>query len=327
MGEALVAVDPDGRITDFNAAAEELCDLPARQARGRPVTEVVRVLAEDGDDLSERLGRPVLEAWTEAGNVVQASGREVPVVLRDVRRERELERMKTEFLANISHELRTPLTPIKGFASILQTRDLPRERARGFADEIHVAANQMERVISQLVNFATIVGGRLTLDPQPVPVRPVLDEVVQRWTDRLDGDHEISRRVAAGTPAVLADRSYLLQSIDELVDNAVKYSPAGGKVLLSAGRSDADDQQVRISVTDQGIGIPPDRLESIFDDFSQADASATRRFGGLGLGLALVHRIVRAHGGELTCESEPGMGSRFSILLPAAPPQAKRRRR
>lgn len=344
MGEALVAVDAAGCITDFNAAAEELCDLPAREARGRPVDEVLQITGEDGEDIGERLKRPVLEGWADVGTLVQARGREVPVVvsagtlrgpandvngavfvLRDMRRERELERMKTEFLANISHELRTPLTPIKGFSAILRSRDLPPERTQGFASEIHSAAGQMERVIGQLVNFATIVGGRLTIDPEPVAVRPFVDDTVRRWRDRVTESHSLVRRVSAGTPSLRADRTLLTQAIDELVDNAVKYSPSGGKIAVAAaavdGALDGEQRCVRFSVSDQGVGIPADRLGSIFEEFSQVDPSATRRFGGLGLGLALVHRIVRAHGGELRCESVPGKGSQFSMLLPVDGPR------
>jgi signal transduction histidine kinase len=224
--------------------------------------------------------------------------------------------MKTEFLANISHELRTPLTPIKGFASILGTRDLPLERTKGFADEIGVAADQMERVIGQLVNFATIVGGRLSLEPEALSVRSLIDDALRRWRPRVDGTHQLVRRVAAGTPAVLADRTYLSQSLEELIDNAVKFSPEGGKITVGAALEEGD--RIRVSVIDDGPGIPADRLATIFDDFTQGDASATRRVGGLGLGLALVQRIARAHGGELVCESVPGRGSRFSILLPVA---------
>ena len=336
MGEALVAVDRSGRIPDFNAAAEDLADLPASAARGRSIDEVLRFVDDDGVDQTERFQRPVLEGWTATGAVQLREGAEVPVVvsagtlrgpgddvagavfvLRDVRRERELERMKTEFLANISHELRTPLTPIKGFASILQTRELPPERAKGFAEEIGTAADQLERVIGQLVNFATAVGGRLVVEPEPLPPRPVLDEAVRRWQARVDGAHQIVRRVSKGTPPIPADRAALLQALDELLDNAVKYSPGGGRVVVAAARVEQPTGPVvEVSVSDQGVGIPADRLGRIFDDFTQVDASATRRFGGLGLGLALVHRIVRAHGGELTCESTPGRGARVAMTFP-----------
>jgi PAS domain S-box-containing protein len=341
MGEALVALDAGGRITDFNAAAEVLTGVPAGQALGRRLDEVVDLVADDGTDWSERLRRPPLESWSGAGTAVQRSGREVPVavsagslrgpggdvvgavlVVRDVRREREVERMKTEFLSNISHELRTPLTPIKGFSALLRSRELPADRTRGFAEEIHTAANQMERVISQLVNFATIGAGRLTLDPVPTEPRTLVDEAVARWRARVDGTHRIVRRVAKGLPPVPVDRGYLDQSLDELLDNAVKYSPTGGTIRVAASLDDAANAgapRLRLAITDEGVGIPPDRLQSIFDDFTQVDASATRRFGGLGLGLALVSRIVRAHGGELECESRVGKGSRFTLLLPMEP--------
>jgi PAS domain S-box-containing protein len=341
MGEALIAIDADGHITDFNAAAEALTGVPAGQALGRRLDDAVELVADDGTDWSGRLQRPTLESWSGPGIAVQRSGREVPVavsagslrgpggdvvgavlVVRDVRREREVERMKTEFLSNISHELRTPLTPIKGFSSLLRSRELPADRTRGFAEEIHTAAIQMERVISQLVNFATIGAGRLTLDPVPTEPRTLVDEAVARWRPRVDGTHRIVRRVAKGLPPVPVDRGYLDQSLDELLDNAVKYSPTGGTIRVGVAldeATDGDGPRLRLSITDEGVGIPPDRLQSIFDDFTQVDASATRRFGGLGLGLALVSRIVRAHGGALECESRVGKGSRFTLLLPMEP--------
>ena len=339
MGEALIAVDDRGRITDFNAAAEELVGIPARETLGQKLDSVCRVLGEDDRDLTGRFVKPVVDSWTTQAEVEAVDGSRVPVavsagplrgaggvltgavfVLRDVRREREIDEMKTEFISNVSHELRTPLTPVKGYAEILATRELSPEKVKQFADAIRQGAGQLERVTEQLVQFATLAAGKLQLQPEKVRPRSLLDDLVSRWSSRITSSHSITRRIARGTPTAVFDRRYVEVALDELIDNAVKYSPDGGRIRVSAtpyenGRGPC----LLLSVDDKGVGIDPDRRDAIFDDFAQADGSATREFGGLGLGLALVNRIVRAHGGELSCTSEPGKGTTVQILLPLSP--------
>ena len=337
MGEALMAVDASGTVTDFNAAAEELFDLPAADVCGESVASLA-LAGTAGDDLTARMAMPRIEPWSTIGTVTRRDGSTVPVavscgavrgpggeigggvvVLRDLRPEREVERMKTEFLSNISHEWKTPLTPIKAYAAMLSSRTFPPERTQEFASEILLGASQLERVITRLVNFATVAAGRLELRTEAVPVPELFDAVEARWSERLDERHPLVRRVARGTPAVEGDRRYLDHMMDELVDNAVKYSPGGCPVVLAARPGgDGAGPTVELSVSDEGVGIPPDRLDSIFADFAQGDGSATRRFGGLGLGLALVQQVSRAHGGTLSCRSQPGEGSTFTLVLPAA---------
>ncbi|MEA2828721.1 MAG: two-component system, OmpR family, sensor histidine kinase VicK [Actinomycetota bacterium] len=351
MGEALLAVDGDGRIATFNGAAEELFGIPARQALGGHVGDVATITAENGADLTARLTRPPESGWSESAIVVRPDGLLVPValsagglkgsgdaviggvfVLRDMRREREAERAKSELLSNISHELRTPLVPIKGYAELLLRRDVPPDKARESLEEIVEAADRLEAVVQRLLDVAAQEAAPSAMRRDRVQVGPMLESVVERWKARVDDRHPITCRVARGIPDLLGDRALLERSLDELVDNAVKFSPDGGPVALTArvidDNANGDEgPTVDISVRDHGIGIPPDRLEGIFEDFAQGDSSPTRMFGGLGLGLALVRRTVEAHQGALTCKTAPGKGSRFSMVLPVAPTRARRRTR
>ncbi|MDP8954163.1 MAG: ATP-binding protein [Actinomycetota bacterium] len=342
MGEALMAVDATGTVTDFNAAAEELFDRPSGEVCGFSVRDLA-LLGPQGEDLTARIAFPRLEPWVTTGTVVRRDDTRVPVavscgavrgtegemvggvvVLRDLRPEREVERMKTEFLANISHEWKTPLTPIKGYASMLSTRSLSTEKTQDFAAEILVSAGKLERVISRLVNFATVSAGRLDLHTEAVAVQSLLDDAADRWRDRTGERHTLVCQVPEGIPPLQGDRRYLEQVVDELIDNAIKYSPDGGTVTVTAragGRAgNGSRPYVELSVDDEGVGILPERLGTIFGEFAQGDGSATREFGGLGLGLALVRHICEAHGGTLTCRSQPGEGSTFTIALPAVRP-------
>ncbi|HEX2047546.1 MAG TPA: ATP-binding protein [Acidimicrobiales bacterium] len=350
MGEALMAVDATGRITTFNAAAEELFGVRTRDAVGRLASTVATITTEDGVDLSSRLAQPSAGPWSAAAVVIREDDTRIPValsagslgspggppvggvyVLRDMRREREAERAKSELLSNISHELRTPLVPIKGYAELLLRRKVPAAKARQSLEEIVDAADRLELVVQRLLDVAAQQATPLNVRRERVPVRPLLESVVTRWKDRVDDKHPISRRVSRDLPDLTGDRRLLERCLDELVDNAVKFSPQGGAVSVTATMSSngvadgAASPAVKISVRDHGIGIPDDRLDRIFEDFAQVDSSPTRQFGGLGLGLALVRRIVHAHQGELVCETTPGEGSTFSIVLPLHPQKQVRR--
>jgi PAS domain S-box-containing protein len=340
MTDALVAADPLGLVAMMNPAAEAMLGVRATREMGKPVSAVIRAEDRNGNSLADRFELPNFEAWSAVGMVEHRDGF-LPValsgapirseqggvlgavyVMRDMRRELEIERAKTEFLSNISHELRTPLTPIKGYAEMLRrdqqmpsTRQLAPEKRRAFLDGILESSERLERTVDILVNFAAMEAGRLVLRTEPVDMANLVHEVCERWRSRSDR-HRVEELVS-GRPRVLADRRLLERSIDELFDNAVKFSPEGGVVTVRAELTGAGDgRAVEIAVSDEGIGIAPSDFDRIFTDFSQIDGSATRRYGGLGLGLPFVQRVVAAHGGSLDATSEPGRGSTFVMRLP-----------
>ena len=345
MAEGLVATDARGTIVAVNPAAEAM--LAAKESRlvGKSVEAVVKGVDRDGRELSRRLAAPMRRPWsTNAQLTRKASSLAVAMsgspikneqgtvigrvyVMRDIQREAEVEAMKTEFLSNISHELRTPLTPIKGYAEMLISKEVPRDRARTFLGNILEGAERLERYVDMLVNFSAMEAGRFTLHTEDVDVKALVERVGAQWASSVDG-HRVDVKVSARIPKAVADERMLERALNELMDNAVKYSPDGGTVTLAARvRGTGGDRRVEVAVSDEGIGIEPEQLEEIFGDFSQLDGSSTRKYGGLGLGLSFVDRVVRAQNGVLTAQSEPGKGSTFviSLALPAGP--ATRRRR
>ena len=343
MSEALIAVDADGRVTLFNRAAEELLGLDLDDVQGESVGEVLLALTEDGTPLTSRLSRPTPTRWNVTATVMTELGPRIPVsissgplrgpegavvgavlVLRDLRPEREVERIKSEFLSRIGHELRTPLTGILGYAEILLRRPVPEPRAREMHQQIVDAGRRLYRVVQMLEFSAAAEAGRSLLRSETLNVRDVVTEVVGGWTTRVNGNHAVAQKVSRRLPDVRGDRRWLAMAVDELIDNAVKFSPAGGDVTVSVNPTTwtSDGQSVRavrITVTDHGEGMTPAEEREVFAEFVQADASDTRRFGGLGLGLSLVKRVAEAHGGMVEVTSTPRKGSKFSIIIPALP--------
>ena len=330
MGDGLVTTDERDRVTAVNRAALDLLAAPDEAALlGRPIGQVLAGTTTSGDALLDVLG----DARTErVGMLSRDGGGVVPValaatalrggaghvvVLRDMSREHEVERMKTEFLSNVSHELRTPLTPIRGYAEILQRRpDLPAEKTVMYAGSILESSVRMSRVVDLLVDVASLEAGRVTPQRTPVKVAAFLDERLAAWRKR-EPSREFRRRVAAKLPDVLVDEAWVGKAFDELADNAVKYSAKG--VTFAATLAE-DGRHVRLTVRDAGQGIPDDRRAALFTPFEQVDGSATRAVGGLGLGLSFVRRVADDFGLDVVVESTLGKGSAFSLEVPAVAP-------
>ena len=336
MTDGVVAVNNHGVIVAFNREAERILEVSQSQVLGRNVKKVLQLRDSAGKpvspaiydlqtgsvsgtvaNLSSNVSRPVVVTSApiadEAGEVLGAVA-----VLRDLTREVEIEKMKTEFLANISHELRTPITPIKGYSDLLRRREVPREQQVTFLEGILASAERLERIVEMLVDFSAMEAGRLEPNKVAVDFDQVTADLVEKWAQNAP-NHKFERTGFSTIPSVEVDRRLVPLAISELVDNAVKFSPNGGKVVLSAehSKNGKGNGYVRISVKDEGIGIDREQLSKIGQNFVQADGSETRAYGGLGLGLAYVRRIAEGHGGKLEVESEPEKGSCFTLVFPA----------
>lgn len=230
----------------------------------------------------------------------------------------EINQIKANLISNISHELRTPLSHIKGYAELLAAGELGGLESEQMeaAQVIRRAAERLGSLIEDLIEFSTAAREGLTLRVAPTAVAPMIEGVIQRSQPKAEkAGVRLEVALADDLPEVKIDQERLSWALFQLVDNGIKFTPAEGRVVVGALRSDLG---VDLTVRDTGIGIPADRLEEIFEPFHQLDGSATRRYGGTGLGLALVKLIVEAHGSQLNVESAEEQGTIFTFTVPAA---------
>lgn len=234
--------------------------------------------------------------------------------LHDITEEKRVETIKKDFVANVSHELRTPLASIKGYAETLLDGGLEEaETGKDFLRVIDRHATRMSRIIDDLLVLSKLESHSMPMTSSPVDLGDLLISTKKSLKKQAsDKGINLSADVPADLPKVIGDRDRLEQVVVNLLDNAIKYTPAGGSVHLSAER---ENGWVRVDVTDTGIGIPPEDIPRIFERFYRVDKARSRDLGGTGLGLAIVKHIVQGLGGSLNVKSTPGKGSTFSFTM------------
>ena len=231
----------------------------------------------------------------------------------------ELSQLKSNFVANISHELRTPLTHIKGYVELLITESLGSltEEQRHALQVSQQSTNRLEGLIEDLIMVSLASRGELSIKQENVDIRRLANLVVKSYAIKAqERGVSLHAVIEENVPLAQGDSQKIAWALNQLVDNAIKFTPSNGRVTVNV-KCDGENLVI-VSVTDTGIGIPPNRLEDIFEPFYQLDSSATRRYGGTGLGLSLVRQIVEAHGSMLEVQSVEGRGSTFKFPLLAA---------
>jgi len=313
LASVLVAVALASRITrpleELTAGAKSIADGNFDQRLGIRSGDELQILAETFNYMARRLKQNV-EQLEESNKKLAAVNEEL----------KELDRMKSDLLANVSHELRTPLTAIKGYTDYILEGKLGTVTDKQERGLVVVQRNldRLSKSINALLDFSRMEMGRITLNLQPFNLSQLVDSILTTLRSELEKKRmAFTSQVPPDLPPVIADREKLSQVFENLVINALKFTPEGGRITVAAFRADASGRAAaEIRVSDTGIGIPESQIAKIFHRFHQVDGSTTRRFGGVGLGLAIVKSILDAHGAAISVQSELGRGTTFRFSLP-----------
>jgi signal transduction histidine kinase len=315
IADGIVAVDREGNVVLWNRAAERATGVPATEALGRNPQQILGRSLSGSTKVA--IGQAGSETWLSVTEAVMrdpagaVAGR--IFAFRDISAERAVEEMKSEFVSTVSHELRGPLTSIYGFAETLLREDVAfgEEDRNTFLGYITSEAERLTRIVDALLSVARLDTGDLQVNLEPTDVQPLVTDVVSSVRENGAGGHRFVLDLPTEPLAAEADAEKLRQVLSHLVDNAVKYSPEGGRVTVAARRK---SDTIEFQVADEGRGIPAAELERIFRKFYRADSQR----GGTGLGLFLAQGLVNAMGGRIRVESAEGQGSRFAFELPVA---------
>jgi signal transduction histidine kinase len=247
-------------------------------------------------------------------------------LISDVTREREADRLKSEFISVVSHELRTPLTSILGYTELLMAREFAPADQHEFFKTIYNEASHLSQIVEDLLGISRLEAGKVKLNQWVVSMRQLIGEMTAQLSHHLTARHRVVIHIPNQLPPAYIDRDKIKQVLSNLLINAAKYSPRGGEIALSVAEVDAEKlpedhpsgRFLLVAVRDQGIGIAPEDIQRIWERFYRVDNTNTRRIGGTGLGLSITKALVELHGGRIWVESQAGQGSTFFFTLPLA---------
>ncbi|MHB8483363.1 MAG: HAMP domain-containing sensor histidine kinase [Nitrospiria bacterium] len=329
MIEGIIILNGEGKVLLVNPALRGMFSLAPFLPEGiyyyellrhRELNEFVRKILSTRQNLSFEIGftgqkESFFQVQASVASVENYEG-EIYIVLvfheiTDIKR---LERIRKDFVANVSHELRTPLTSIKGYLEALQDMEpaVPDE-GRKFLAILLKHAQGMENIVSDLLQLAKIESGKEKLQLSPIPLKPFLLKTVQTLSPFAVKKNQTIEVEAGEEVSLEADSEKLSRLLTNLVDNAIKYTPASGKIVVGCLKK---EDQIELFVKDTGIGIPPDDLDRIFERFYRVDRARSREMGGTGLGLSIVKHIMEAHGGFIKVESRVNRGTTFTAIFP-----------
>lgn len=327
MTDGVVAYDGNGALIHCNPAAAALLGRKSEDCRYSelfetmcPFAHVVSLQRSDFVESELAVGDRSVEVCLAPFSDEQRGG--VLVVLHDVTEHRKTEERRKEFVANVSHELRTPLTNVRSYAETIREAgdELSRETENDFLDVVISETDRMTNIVRDLLTLSRLDSGRSEMNMARFPFGAAIDAVLRSIElEARRHHHELTRSYPDSLPIIIGDRGRLEQVMLNVLGNAVKYTPDGGHIHVTAGESSTGDK-VWMEVADDGIGIPEADRSRIFERFYRVDKARSRESGGTGLGLSIATEIVQRHNGTLSLVDREGPGTTVRLELPIIQP-------